>query len=123
MSPSSKSKLVGRRYTGSRWSRVTRTCREQTVTMTIDTGDANPIRLKPYRTPLNKTKLMDKAVDDMLAAGLIERSWSPWSFPVVVVDKKDEVGRPMRKAAYVVPSSSSDSEDGSDKDRPLVPLV
>ena len=44
---------------------------------------------------------------------------------MVVVDKKDEVGRPMRKAAYVVPpsSSSSDSEDGQsdglDKDRPL----
>ena len=63
--------------------------RTETVTIKIDTGDAESIRLKPYKTPLNKRKVIDKAVDDMLAAGLIKRSWSPWSFPVVVVDKKD----------------------------------
>ena len=63
--------------------------RTETVTMKIDTGDAEPMRLKPYKTPLNKRKVIDKAVDDMLAAGLIERSRSPWSFPVVVVDKND----------------------------------
>ena len=63
--------------------------RTETVTMKLDTGDAEPIRLKPYQTPLNNRKVIDKAVDDMLTAGLIERSSSPWSFPVEVVDKKD----------------------------------
>jgi hypothetical protein len=60
-----------------------------TVKMRIDTGDHPPIKLKPYRTPLNKRETVDKAVDDMLEAGIISRSRSPWSFPVVIVDKKD----------------------------------
>ena len=33
----------------------------ETVTMKIDTGDAEPIRLKPYKTPLNKRKVIDKS--------------------------------------------------------------
>lgn len=32
---------------------------------------------------------MEEAVKDMLKTGVIERSESPWSFPIVVVDKKD----------------------------------
>lgn len=60
-----------------------------TVTMKIDTGNCDPINLKPYRTPLNKRKIVDKAIDDMLSAKIIRRSNSPWSFPIVVVDKKD----------------------------------
>ena len=53
-----------------------------TVKMTIDTGDHPPIKLKPYRTPLNKRHIVEKAVDDMLEAGIIIRSGSPWGFPV-----------------------------------------
>ena len=48
-----------------------------------------PIRLKPYRTPFSKRATVDKAIDDMLAANIIQPSRSPWSFPIVVVDKKD----------------------------------
>ncbi len=59
------------------------------VSMKIDTGDVPPIRLKPYRTPLHNREIIDKAIDDMLAAKIIEPSHSQWSFPVVVVDKKD----------------------------------
>ena len=33
--------------------------------------------------------VIDKAVDEMLDADVIRRSRSPWSFPVVIVDKKD----------------------------------
>ena len=40
----------------------------ETVTTKIDTGDAEPIRLKPYKTPVNNRKVIEKAVDDMLAA-------------------------------------------------------
>ena len=33
--------------------------------------------------------MIDNAVDEILEAGIIQRSRSPWSFLVVVVDKKD----------------------------------
>ncbi|XP_041364210.1 uncharacterized protein LOC121379631 [Gigantopelta aegis] len=65
--------------------------RTETVSMKIDTGDHPPIRLRPYRTPLNKRAVVDKVIDEMLDAKLIHRSRSPWSFPVVIVDKEKTV--------------------------------
>ena len=61
----------------------------QTVSMKIDTGDHPPIRLRPYRTPVHKRGVVEEAVRDMLEAGIIERSKSSWSFPIVIVEKKD----------------------------------
>ena len=60
-----------------------------TVEMRIDTGMHPPIKNRPYRIPINKRQVVDKAIDEMLDAKIIERSRSPWSFPLVVVDKKD----------------------------------
>ena len=60
-----------------------------TVKMKIDTGNNPPIKLRPYRTPIHNREVIDKAVDEMLEANVIRRSKSPWSFPVVIVDKKD----------------------------------
>ncbi|MCG8078877.1 MAG: DDE-type integrase/transposase/recombinase [Candidatus Thiodiazotropha taylori] len=60
-----------------------------TVKMKIDTGDHNPMKLRPYRTPLNNRKVIDNAIDEKKKKKIIERSKSPWSFPVVIVDKKD----------------------------------
>ena len=57
--------------------------------MKINTGDHPPLKLKPYRTPLHKRELVEGAVKDMLGACVIERSVSPWSFPIVIVSKKD----------------------------------
>ena len=37
--------------------------------MRIDTGDHLPIKLRPYRTPIHKRKLVKEAVRDMLDAG------------------------------------------------------
>ena len=54
----------------------------------VDTGDARPISLKPYRTPIMQREIVSKTIDDLLEAGLIRRSDSPWNFPVVLVDKK-----------------------------------
>jgi len=54
----------------------------------IDTGDHPPIKLRPYRTPLNNKVFIDKAIDEMLTANIISPSRSPWSFPIVLVDKK-----------------------------------
>lgn len=59
-----------------------------TVTRHIDVGDHLPISLKPYKTPLNKMKYMTGAIKEMASAGFIERSHSPWSFPLVIIDKK-----------------------------------
>lgn len=62
----------------------------ETVHMKIDSGDHLPIRLMPYRTPIHKRKLVEEAVSEMLDSGVIERSRPPpWSFPIVIVEKKD----------------------------------
>ena len=50
---------------------------------------ANPIKLRPFQTPLNNRKIIDQTIDEMLDANVIRRSRSPLSFPVVIVDKKD----------------------------------
>lgn len=60
-----------------------------TVTMKIDTGDHPPIKLRPYRTPINNRPIVDKAIDEMLEGKIIERSRSPWSFGIVLVTKRD----------------------------------
>ena len=62
----------------------------QTVKMKIDTGDHKPIKLKPYRTPFTKRSIVDKAIDDMLAANVIQPSKN---FPIVISDKKDSSKR------------------------------
>lgn len=64
-----------------------------TVRMNIDTKDHKPIRNRPYRTPLQKRQVINNAIDEMLEAKVIERSRSPWSFGLVVVDKKDGTKR------------------------------
>ena len=61
----------------------------QTVKMKIDTGDHKLMKLKPYRTPFTKRQIVDTAIDDMLAANVIQPSRSPRSFPIVMVDRKD----------------------------------
>ena len=60
-----------------------------TVKMHIDVGNNHSIKMKSYRTPIKNREVIDKAVDEMLDADVIRRSRSPWSFPVVIVDKKD----------------------------------
>ena len=61
-----------------------------TVKTKIDTGNASPIKLRPYRTPLNnRRRIIDETLDEMLESNIIRRSRSPWSFRVVIVDKND----------------------------------
>ena len=56
---------------------------------TIDTGDQRPIKLPPRKVPLGKRDEAEEMIRDMKQQGLIEPSKSPWSFPVVMVKKKD----------------------------------
>ena len=61
----------------------------QTVKIKIVIGDHKHIKLKPYRTPSTKRPIVDKAIDDMLAANVIQPSRLPWSFPIVIVNEKE----------------------------------
>lgn len=59
----------------------------------IDTGDSRPIKHAPRRIPPARRQEMEKAVRDLLAQGVIEKSNSPWSSAVVLVKKKDGTTR------------------------------
>ena len=55
---------------------------------TIDTGNANPIKQAPRRLPTRKRHVVDEQLTDLLEAGRIEESVSPWSSPIVLLTKK-----------------------------------
>ena len=56
----------------------------------IDTGDNKPINIRPYRIPLAQRQIVSDSIDEMLKARIIKPSFSPWCFPVVLVEKKPD---------------------------------
>jgi len=62
--------------------------RTSLVQHVIETGDAAPIKQRPYRTSPESKQEIDRQVNDMLERGIIQESVSPWSSPVVLVKKK-----------------------------------
>src|SRR5919108_1916024 len=56
---------------------------------TIDTGEARPIKLNPYRTSPRYMEFLKEEIANMLENRLIQKSFSPWSAPIVVVNKKN----------------------------------
>ncbi|XP_015764203.1 PREDICTED: uncharacterized protein LOC107343152 [Acropora digitifera] len=80
----------------------------------IDTGDALPIKQRPYRTsPKCGKQEIDRQVEDMLQKRIIRESVSPWSSPIVLVKKKDgsfrfcvdlrKVNAVTRKDSFLLP--------------------
>jgi len=79
----------------------------------IDTADAAHIRQQPRRPPLASGTAEDDLVKEMLAAGVIEPSDSPWASPVSLAKKPDgsyrfcvdyrRVNAVSRKDAYQIP--------------------
>lgn len=65
------------------------TGRTNIVTHSINTGDERPIKQKPHRLSPAETQTQREEVLKMLAAGVIVPSNSPWTSPVVLVNKKD----------------------------------
>ena len=56
----------------------------------IDTGDAKPIRLSPYRIPHSLRSKFQSEIEEMLRQGIIEKSTSDWAAPVVIVPKQQD---------------------------------
>ena len=59
----------------------------------IDTGDAAPIRQRPYRHSPEVKREIDKHIEQLLESDIIEESDSPWGSPVVLVAKKNGTSR------------------------------
>ena len=51
--------------------------------------ETRPIFQKPYAVPFSKKKIIADEVQKMLDAGVIQKSKSPWSSPIVLATKKD----------------------------------
>jgi hypothetical protein len=56
----------------------------------INTGNAPPIKQKPYRIPLAKREAAEKEIQDMANRGIIEPSTSAWYSPIAMVTKKSD---------------------------------
>lgn len=59
------------------------------VKMSLNTGNSAPIKQRPYRLPFSQRPILDKHLDELLEAGIIRPSTSPWSSPIIMVPRKD----------------------------------
>ena len=55
----------------------------------IETGNAAPVHQPPYRLPKARHEIVQQEIKELLTAGIIEPSQSPWAAPIVLVPKKD----------------------------------
>ena len=79
----------------------------------IDVQGAQPIRQRPYCVLETKKQIIAKEVEKMLLSNVIEPSASPWSSPVVLLEKLDgeyrfcvdyrKLNRVTKKDAYPLP--------------------
>lgn len=63
------------------------------VEFDIEIQDSPPIRQRAYRVPWTQRSLLEQQINNMLEAGVVEPSTSPWSSPVLLVPKKDSTYR------------------------------
>lgn len=59
------------------------------VENSFELKDDKPIHHKPRRTPPKNKAIVKAEIEHMLRAGVIRPISSEWSFPVVIVTKKD----------------------------------
>ena len=84
----------------------------------INLKDEMPFKEAVRRVPLYKREILDNEIDKLKEQGLIEESKSPWSSPIVLVQKKDKSWRlcvdyrrlnsQTIKDAYPIPRISDD---------------
>jgi len=54
----------------------------------IITGDSPPLKQRSYKLSQKEEKIVQSEVDKWLKLGIVEKSSSPWSSPIVLVPKK-----------------------------------
>ena len=69
--------------------------------MDIDTGENPPVCQRPYTLPLKHAEWVKKELNILEAAGIIVRSVSPWTSPIVVVPKRSAPGEPPKRQMCV----------------------
>lgn len=79
----------------------------------IDTGDTKPLKVAQYRLPREHMQAVEEQTQEMLGNNVIRPSSSPWSFPVLLVKKKDgslrfcvdfrKLNEVTKKDAYALP--------------------
>ena len=57
--------------------------------MSINTGDSDPVSLKPYPVAMKHYNWVKEEIDKLLEAGVIRNSHSSWLAPIIVVPKGD----------------------------------
>ena len=60
----------------------------------IEMVTEEPVRVKPYPIPYNLREKLKQDIEQMMDMGVIRKSDSPYSFPIVRVRKKatDQIG-------------------------------
>ena len=71
------------------------------VEMEIDTRNHPPIASKPYTLPLKHYEWVQREIETLEKAAIIERSISPWASPVMIIPKKTTPGEPPRRRMCV----------------------
>lgn len=71
------------------WLDGTKLGRTNAITHNINTGDASPFRQRQYPLSPYMLKHLYDELDKMLALGVVRRSSSPWSSPILLVKKSN----------------------------------
>ena len=72
-------------------------------TMTIDVKPGSkPAASKPYNTALKNQEFLKQELKALLDSGVIERSMSPYTAPIIVVNRKCKLGAPLKEQKRLV---------------------
>ena len=69
--------------------------------MDVDTGDSLPVSSRPYTLPLKHYEWVQREMESLECAGVITKSMSPWSSPIVIVPKKSDPREPLKRRLCV----------------------
>ena len=69
-----------------------------------------PVTSKPYPLPLKHHKLMKEEIENLLEAGLIERSMNQYVAPIIVVPRRSKPGAPLAETKRLVIDNCNPNE-------------